>query len=180
MNKYTNPHLESSALITIDTQNDFSWPGAPVHIAGTETVIPNMVRLLQAYRRQGLPVVHIVRLYSPDGSNVDLCRRQIVEAGKAIAFPGSDGAELVDDLKPDASVGLDAEILLSGKAQQIGHNEFVMFKPRWGAFYKTALHAFLKERDVDRLLFCGCNYPNCPRTSIYEASERDFRTVLIH
>jgi hypothetical protein len=24
----------------------------------------------------------------------------------------------------------------------------------------------------------GCNFPNCPRTSIYEASERDFRIVL--
>ena len=24
----------------------------------------------------------------------------------------------------------------------------------------------------------GCNFPNCPRTTIYEASERDFRIVL--
>ena len=29
-------------------------------------------------------------------------------------------------------------------------------------------------------MFCGCNFPNCPRTSIYEASERDFRVVLAH
>jgi nicotinamidase-related amidase len=28
-------------------------------------------------------------------------------------------------------------------------------------------------------VFCGCNFPNCPRTSIYEASERDFRTVIV-
>ena len=27
-------------------------------------------------------------------------------------------------------------------------------------------------------MVCGCNFPNCPRTTIYEASERDFRTVL--
>ena len=25
---------------------------------------------------------------------------------------------------------------------------------------------------------CGCNFPNCPRTTIYEASERDYRIVL--
>lgn len=24
----------------------------------------------------------------------------------------------------------------------------------------------------------GCKFPNCPRTTIYEASERDFRIVL--
>lgn len=28
-------------------------------------------------------------------------------------------------------------------------------------------------------MFAGCNYPNCPRTSIYEASERDYRVVLV-
>jgi hypothetical protein len=27
---------------------------------------------------------------------------------------------------------------------------------------------------------CGCNFPNyCPRTTIYETSERDFRIVLV-
>ncbi len=28
------------------------------------------------------------------------------------------------------------------------------------------------------IVFCGCNFPNCPRTWIYEASERDFWIVL--
>ena len=28
-------------------------------------------------------------------------------------------------------------------------------------------------------MFTGCNFPNCPRTSIYEASERDFRVLLV-
>ncbi len=28
-------------------------------------------------------------------------------------------------------------------------------------------------------MFSGCNFPNCPRASIYEASERDFRLVLV-
>ncbi len=53
-----------------------------------------------------------------------------------------------------------------------------MYKPRWGAFYRTPLEAYLERNDVDTLVFAGCNFPNCPRTSIYEASERDFRIVL--
>jgi Isochorismatase family len=28
-------------------------------------------------------------------------------------------------------------------------------------------------------VFTGCNFPNCPRTSIYEASERDFKLIII-
>ena len=33
--------------------------------------------------------------------------------------------------------------------------------------------------DVNTVVVCGCNFSNCPRTTIYEASERDFRIVMI-
>jgi len=49
------------------------------------------------------PIVHVIRLYSKDGSNVDLCRRKAIENGKHLVIPGSDGAELIDELKPLAS-----------------------------------------------------------------------------
>ncbi|WP_157930379.1 cysteine hydrolase family protein, partial [Mycobacteroides abscessus] len=49
----------------------------------------------------------------------------------------------------------------------------------WGAFYKTDLEQFLHNKGIDTLVFTGCNFPNCPRTSMYEASERDFRVVMV-
>ena len=49
---------------------------------------------------------------------------------------------------------------------------------REGAFFQTPLEGHLERYGVSTLVFSGCNYPNCPRTSIYEASERDFRVVL--
>jgi nicotinamidase-related amidase len=36
----------------------------------------------------------------------------------------------------------------------------------------------LHNLGVNTIVVCGCNFPNCPRTTIYEASERDFRIVL--
>ena len=179
MNTYTEPHLLKSALITIDTQNDFTLDNAPAHISGTQAVIPNMRCLLDVYRDRALPIVHVIRLYTPDGSNAELCRRQQVEQGIQIVAPHTQGAELVQALKPDAALRLDTNLLLSGGFQHIGDNEYIMYKPRWGAFYATQLESFLRQRDVDTLVFCGCNYPNCPRTSIYEASERDFRLVVV-
>lgn len=178
MNKYTEPRIANSALITIDTQNDFTLDDAPAQIAGTKEVIPNMVRLIEAYRRNGSLIIHVIRLYLPDGSNVDLCRKQAIEEGEEIVAPDSEGAELVYALKPDTSVKINATELLSGGLQKIGPNEYVIYKSRWGAFYGTRLEEFLNERELDTLVFSGCNYPNCPRTSIYEASERDFRVVL--
>jgi nicotinamidase-related amidase len=179
MDPYTHPDMGHSALITIDTQNDFTLAHAPAHIPGTAEVIPRMCRLLQAYRKRAWPVVHVVRLYLPDGSNVDACRRHGVEQGGHMLTPGAEGAELVEALKPQSSARLDADTLLKGEFQPLADNEYAMYKPRWGAFYDTSLESFLRQRDINTLVFCGCNFPNCPRTSIYEASERDFRLVLV-
>ena len=176
--QYTEPRIAASALITIDTQCDFALPGAAAEIPGTMDIIPNMKSLLSAYRACGLPVIHIVRLYLPDGSNVDLCRRRSVEEGMCLIAPDTAGAEMVPDLKPHPGSELDAEVLLRGEIQTWDSNEFVIYKPRWGAFYKTPLHSHLTTLGVDTLVFCGCNFPNCPRTTIYEASERDYRIVL--
>jgi len=85
---------------------------------------------------------------------------------------------LVAELKPSRSVRLQPKLLLQGNVQPIGDQEVIVYKPRWGAFYGTFLGAFLRDRHIDSLVFCGCNFPNCPRTSIYEASERDFRIAL--
>ena len=176
---YTAPHFPTSALIIIDVQNDFARSGAPAEVEGTEAILPNIARLLKTYRILQLPVIHIVRLYRPDGSNVDLCRRAIIESGKRIVCPGMDGSEIPGELLPETAPRLDHELLLQNGIQVLGPNETCIYKPRWGAFYQTPLHEYLQDLRVDTLVFCGCNFPNCPRTSIYEASERDYRIVLV-
>ena len=178
MQDYIAPDFNNCALLTIDTQNDFTLPGAPAEIAGTLDVVPSMARLLSAFRVARRPIVHVVRLYLRNGSNAEICRRAMIERGDGFVLPGSEGAELVEQLKPDPSSRLDASLLLSGAFQPLGPGESVMYKPRWGAFYQTELEQHLRAQNINTLVFSGCNFPNCPRTSIYQASERDFRLVL--
>lgn len=178
MDRYTEPHFEASALITVDTQVDFLDNG-PFPVAGTMAVLPGMVELLELYRKNAWPIVHIVRLYLEDGSNVDLCRRAMVEEGWRLAVPGSAGSQLANELLPKEGITLDVDLLLSGGVQEIGPNETIIYKPRFGAFYKTPLEEHLRSKNVDTVVFCGCNYPNCPRASIFDASARDFRIVLV-
>ena len=176
---YTEPDLSKSALVTIDVQRDFSLRGAPAEIAGTMENVPNMVRLLSMFRRVFRPIVHVVRLYRADGSNVDLCRRALIRSGTSVVRPGSEGAELVGELLPDPTAKLDCGLLLDGGVQFFSQNESVIYKPRWGAFYQTPLQKHLEALKVNTIVVCGCNFPNCPRTTIYEASERDFKVVLV-
>ena len=188
--KYTNADWQNSALITIDTQNDFTLPNSPFKITGTLEIVPKMRQVLGTFRIMRKPIIHVIRLYNPDGSNVDLCRRRAVaELGKKLVIAGTKGAELMEELKPSSSsssfshsssrLRLDTELLLQGEPQHITENEWIMYKPRWGAFYATPLENQLHKLNVNTVVICGCNFPNCPRTTVYEASERDFRVVLI-
>jgi nicotinamidase-related amidase len=178
-NDYTVPNKSNSALIIIDVQKDFSMNGAPAEIPGTVEVIGPIQNLIKKYREKGKPIVHVIRLYQSDGSNVDLCRKKVIEDGKQMVIVGTDGSEIVNDLKPSSTTKLNPGLLLSGKMQKIGKAEWVLYKPRWGAFYKTNLEEHLRKMGIDTLVICGCNFPNCPRTTIYEASDRDFKIVFI-
>src|SRR5207247_7302829 len=82
-------------------------------------------------------------------------------------------------LVPARAPRLDTELLLAGGIQRVAPGEAIIYKPRWGAFFQTPLEAHLRALGVSTLVFCGCNFPNCPRASVYEASERDFRLVLV-
>jgi nicotinamidase-related amidase len=178
MDEHTEPHFSTSALVTIDVQRGV-LDGGSMAIAGTSAALPAMARLVEGFRRRGRPVVHIVRLYFRDGSNAERCRRGALARGADMLIAGSDGAELAAPLLLDSRVRLDVAHLLEGGAQQLSAREHILYKPRWGAFHRTALEEHLHDRGVDTVVFVGANFPNCPRTSIYEASERDFRVVCV-
>ncbi len=134
--------------------------------------------MLAAFRKRGLPIIHVVRLYLADGSNADLCRRESIRNGSGLVTPGSDGAELVAGLTPDPSLRLDADLLLNGGFQEMWKNEWAMYKPRWDAFYSTPLEEHLRKLGVTTVAVIGCNFPNCPRATIYGASMRDFQVAI--
>lgn len=89
MNEYTEPNPDRAALLTIDVQRDFTLPDAPATIPGTMEAVPRMAALADAFRHNERPIVHVVRLYRSDGSNVDACRRAAIEDGADIVRPGA-------------------------------------------------------------------------------------------
>jgi nicotinamidase-related amidase len=171
------PRWDTAALITIDMQRDFLSDGA-FGVAGTTEVMPNLTKLASAFRAAGRPIVHIVRLYPRDGGDVDRVRRTVVSSGAEFVAPGTPGRLLAPGLALADAPDLDDDLLLAGEPQPLGPSEYALYKPRWGAFYRTPLADLLATHGVDTLVFAGCNLPNCPRASIVEAHERDFRVVL--
>ena len=177
MTDYTAPHWDRAALVVIDLQRDFLDDGVSP-VPGTSAVVPAVTRLVEAFRAAGRPVAHVVRLYEPGGSDVDLPRRAAVEGGARLVAPGSAGAQVADGVVPMGTM-LDDDALLAGRLQAVGDREVVLFKPRWSAFYRTPLAEWLEQQDADTVVVAGCNLPNCPRATLFDASERDLRAVLV-
>jgi nicotinamidase-related amidase len=178
VDELTSPNWESAALITIDTQAD-TLDGQPLEIPGTSEAAANIARLAAAFRRRRLPIVHVVRLYLADGTNAEPSRQELARGPVPVLRPGTPGRLLAPGLVEDGAPPLDDQLLLAGGVEYLDDHEAVLYKPRWGAFYGTPLDEHLRDAGVTTLLFVGANFPNCPRTSIYEASERDYRIVAV-
>ncbi len=177
--EYTAPDRSRVALLTINGQSDFARDGSVLRASGANRARGALRPLVEAFRRAAAPVFHAVRLYRPDGSNVDMFRRRAVEEGLRVLMPGSFGAELVEELRCDDGVRLDPESLLAGGFQQIGAREWAFYKSRWGAFHETALAARLAGLQVTTLVICGFNFSTSGLATVYEAGARDFRIVLV-
>ena len=178
IDQHTRPDYTRCTLLTIDMQNDMLRQGSPLRSRGALRAVKTVGPLVEAFRKRGLPVVHLVRLYQPDGSNADLARRSLVVERGPLLKPHTRGARLVGGVGPKG-VRLDFDGLLDGRMQDMADNEFALYKPRWGAFHKTTLETFLADRGVNTLIVTGISFAGSVRATIYEASSRDFRLVAV-
>lgn len=173
---YTSIDWNNVALIVIDAQNDFIDGAMPV--AGTTEILPTITELLDIFRTAGRPIVHAIRIYEPGSSDADPIRRADIEGGLQVVAPNSHGAQIPVQLTQGREVPLDAAALLRGDLQQLTADEVIMYKPRWSAFYRTQLLDWLTNRGVTSVLVAGCNLPNCPRGTLFDATERDLRAAV--
>ena len=152
--------MKKIALIIIDMQNDFVFPGTPAYVRNTEKIIPKIKEILNIFRERKLPVFHIKREYLPDGSNVENFRLKDFKKGKKYVVKGTKGAEIVNELKP-----LD--------------DELVIVKPRFSAFMKTGLDFILRRLNIKTTVICGTQYPNCIRETAFDAVCYDYDVIVL-
>ena len=151
------------ALLVIDMQNGFLNPASPLCIRGARATVPACARVIAACRQAGTPVVFINRAYRADGSDVERTRRQIWAAGGKPLLPGSTGELSVENPPEFCRTPEDYEII----------------KPRYSAFFQTALDLLLRRLGVDTVVLTGTTTPNCIRTTCYDAISLDYRVLVL-
>ena len=153
-------NLANTALLIIDMQNDFVLPGAPMEVTGAAATVANIAMVLNRFRRLQQPVFHVVREHRADGSDVDPFRRYDFDAGTTFVVPGTRGCEIVDGLSPIDS-------------------DYRLVKPRFSAFMQTELDFMLRRLQIDQIVVCGTQYPNCIRATIFDAVSLDYEVTLV-
>lgn len=164
----------AAALVLIDMQKDFVEPGGFGHSLGNDVVrlqaiIPALQQVLQAWRCMGGVVVHTRESHLPDLSDCPPSKRMRGNPGLRIGDQGPMGRVLIHG-EPGHAIVPELQPLAG---------EIVIDKPGKGAFYATTLHAQLQELGIEQLVFTGVTTEVCVQTSMREANDRGYDSVLL-
>ena len=148
------------ALIIIDMQNDFVLPNAPMCVAGAISIVPNLQKILNYFRNSAEPIFHLVREYRADGSDIEKTRRHGFLNDRSYCVPGTKGCEIIEELTP-----------LAG--------EYRIVKNRFSGFMNTELDLILRRLDINKIVVCGVQYPNCIRATVFDGVSLDYEVTLV-
>jgi nicotinamidase-related amidase len=147
------------ALVIIDMQNDFVAQWGAKKNQNSELVVPFIQKLLNHCRKTGKDVIHVVRKHRADGSDVEQFRYSQFLL-KPYAVAGTRGCDVIEELTP-----------LPGEA--------ILSKCRFSAFMNTEFDLILKQKKITTLVVCGIQYPNCIRSTVFDAMSLGYHVILI-
>ncbi len=170
--------LSSTALVVVDMQNSYGSPGgfralAGRNMGGMKPVIANNVRIINATRQAGLPIVFLQTGWDPELKNaggplspnyhksnpLKLMRERPELRGK-ILTQGSWDFELIPDIVPAA-------------------NDIVILKARYSGFKGTNLDAVLRERNIRHLIVTGLTANVCVELTIRDGYHNEYFCLLV-
>ncbi|WP_423065473.1 cysteine hydrolase family protein [Devosia sp. CN2-171] len=163
-----------TALVVIDMQRDFIEAGGfgdslGNDVARLEAIIPATAALIQLFRDKGWLVIHTREAHKPDLSD---CPPSKIRRGNPTLHIGEVGAmgRLLVAGEPGNQI-VDALAPIEG--------EIVIDKPGKGMFWATGIHERLQGLGITHLVFAGVTTEVCVQTSMREANDRGYESLLI-
>ena len=166
--------VATTALVMIDFQRDFVYPGGFGESLGNDTsfllkALPPAEKVLKACREAGMFVVHTREGHRADLSDCPPAKfvrgRPKIRIGDEgpmgrLLVRGEYGHDIVEEVYPIAG-------------------EPVVDKPGKGAFYATDMDTILKTRGIRQLIVCGVTTEVCVQTSVREANDRGYDSLVL-
>jgi nicotinamidase-related amidase len=144
-----------AALLVIDMQKFFLDPESPTFTCGGLAVLPNVKRLIAAFRNRRRPVIYTRHVHHPD--DLDIGIMGWWWEGRCIE--GTPESEIESEIAP------------------LPH-EKVVLKHRYSAFYNTDLETILRCLEIEDLALCGIMTNLCCESTARDAYYRDYRVFF--
>lgn len=170
--------LAQSALVVVDMQNAYASPGgyldkAGFDVSGAAACIEHVATAIAAARDAGMTIVFFQNGWDPayqeaggpgspnwhKSNALKTMRARPELAGTLLAKGGWDYA-LVDALQPQPG-------------------DIVVPKPRYSAFFNTALDSMLRARNIRTLVFTGVATNVCVESTLRDAFHLEYFAVML-
>ena len=152
------------ALINVDLANAWTRPGNPFtceHI--DDQVIPAVQKLLAAFRKHKLPVVHVTTCY------------QVTDRNNPDTDMGLWHCKIPVEVVNEKDTNLWA---IDSRIAPIA-GEQLLVKKRASAFHGTYLAGFLRAAGVDTILVTGVTASACVRETVCDGLADGFRPIAV-
>jgi nicotinamidase-related amidase len=170
--------LARAAFVVVDMQNDFCSKGGYLDYRGVDYTLDRkpiepIRAVVPALRAAGVPIVWLnwgvrpdllnaspalLHAHAPDGRGAGL--GEAIPGGGPILREGSWGAQIVDELVPEAS-------------------DIRVTKYRYSGFWDTPLDTILRNLGVTTLFFAGVNADQCVMTTLQDAMFLGYDVVMV-
>lgn len=145
--------MAKEALLVIDMLNDFVREGAPLEVPEARKIVPAIKSELDAARSEGRPVIYVCDAHLPED-------KEFTKFGwPKHAVRGSEGARIVDELRPQSG-------------------DVIVEKTTYSGFFRTRLDDVLRELQVGSLRLTGCVTHICILFTASDAVLRDYRVTV--
>ena len=147
---------DNAVLLVVDMQYFFLDPASPTYTCGGQAILPNITKIIQAFRQANRPVIFTKHVHHADG----------IDAGlmgwwwEGMCLEGSPESEIHQDIAPQ-------------------HNEKVISKHRYSAFYNTDLETILRVLKIEDIVIAGIMTNMCCESTARDAYYRDYRVFFL-
>lgn len=153
-----------TALLVIDLQNGFVCEDGVLHIPMAREILPQVNRLIAAFRQAGSQIVFVRQIYATDpAERPDPARRPD-------NFPRGEATRLqIGTYDHAVHAALDRDEL-----------DLIIDKTRYSAMLpgSSTLHQELQDRGIDTVVICGAATNVCCETTARDAAMMDYRVFF--
>jgi nicotinamidase-related amidase len=140
----------NSALLIIDVINNFEFKHGKILAKKTVHIVNPLKQLKNYFKRHQLPIIYV-------NDHYNLWQANLNKIVKSCTNPLSES--ILQEVKPD-------------------DDDYFLIKPKYSAFYGTALHTLLHQLHVNTLVLTGIAGNICVLFTANDAYMRDYQLII--